>query len=121
MADSTKILLLIDRTLDQTRKGKLDWSVTPEDDVFSVVISSGQYILKTFKYSNYGEDGAEGPPSLSLFSKENELLLDVVSSNPGELKLKLRELYELSRDKALGVTEALDHVLESLIDMDIPF
>jgi len=119
MPDQNKVARLVQQTLEQTRSDKIDWKTTPDDKIFSAVIADGKYILKSFSHTDYENDEEIGPPSLALFSNDNQLLVDITYKDEFVSLDDLASIYQLARDNALGIGKAIDEVLDFLDD--IPF
>ena len=111
-----KVATLVKQVLERTRSGELAWQETASEDIFSVVIAGGKYILKSFNFTDWDDthNHGIGPPSLALYKGDNKMVIDIRHDLEGVDANELRSIHSLAMQKALGIDESIDEVIKSL-------
>lgn len=110
--EDSKALDLFREIQEKTQSRKLNWQPTALENVFLVPIK-GEYVLKAFSFTD-NEGGEEhGPPSFTLFERD-EIILDITVNINGVEAPALTNLFRLVKRQALKTDEKLDNILSEL-------
>jgi hypothetical protein len=120
---TSKYARIVERLVEKTNKGELDWKETPGGSGYQV--SFPDYSLIIYETVN-GQFPNENDYLISIVNSEGDVLdhfsdidLDSAEGRTGsEIKYypMLKELYNQVRRQALGVDKALDAILHELED-----
>ncbi len=110
---SPKMPMLIERLVDKTNRGELNWEVTSQEDVFQV--SFPEFSIRLFPIQR---DETRIDYALAIFDQEQKLIDEVTDvvlaplmGNAFEI---MDSLYSAARRNALGVDLAIENVLKAL-------
>lgn len=123
-----KIADLVTKIYKKSNDGTIEWEATEKEGTYQLSFSN--YSVRIFTKENkniYDNNQYEDDYILQILNDEGEL---VEETNDGQLSQLLGEksfeimkhLYEIARRQVMGVENALDSILNELIDEDdIPF
>lgn len=108
MEGNQKFSLILERLLERTKEGKLEWKSTADKNTFLVVLKDSSisiqgneaYGLGIYEFSFRNEDG-EIIQSVRIFHSDEEFE-------------KAQSLFNSIRRHALNIDQTLDHILEQL-------
>lgn len=112
-----KIIKIIDLIREKTEKGMVRWSETANSDTFEASFPNYSVTIS----ARPGQVGVDF--YISIFNSDGRLLeewsdVELSTAAPGSLE-SLSSLYDAARGIALGIDDALNHLLVEL--GDIPF
>ena len=113
--NNQKFNLVLDRLLDRTIEGKLEWEKTANRNTFLAVLQES-----TIAISQDFEADAEFPSVSYTFDFRNENgeiveSIDVFDSvEEREIFEKANQIFDLARQQSSTVDKTLDHILEQL-------
>ncbi len=112
MADK-KLVAVLRRLADETKRGNIAWSGTDKSDTFQAPVGNGA--IRLYKVETEEElfiwvsvINAEGRVATRLNDEE--------LASPELSYTTLDEMYEAAKSKALGIDKTLDSMLEALGD-----
>ena len=114
--DNQKFNLVLDRILEKTGLGKLEWETTANRNTFLAVLQDSAISI-TQDYDTYDEQFSAGEFFTLDFRNENGDIvesIDIYNSEVGENFEKAKQVFELARQRSLKIDKTLDHILEQL-------
>jgi len=112
MNASPQDIRLIDKLIEGTGAGKIDWQATAVDSQYTASFKGKWSVLVT----EYNPGGAETWWSVTIQDSDEREMLRMTEED----YLPVRKLYEAARRSALNVDEAIKDILKDLED-DILF
>lgn len=117
-----KLAKIIEKLLERTQAGSVTWEETGKRGVFQAAFPG--YTIQLLLRE--GDHPSEAPDYVvRIVNQEGNLLEEVADPELKEVMesafAKMQELYTLARRSALGVDEALNRILSSLEEKDVPF
>lgn len=117
-----KLAKIIAKLLERTKVGSVTWEETGGREVFQAAFPG--YTIQVFSKDNEDE-----PDQLDyvvrIVNEEGKVLEEVADPELRDVMEKpletMKELYTLARRSALGVDDALNRILSSLEEKDVPF
>lgn len=117
-----KLAKIIVKLLERTKAGSVPWEETGKQEVFQAAFPG--YTIQVFSREN------ENDPDVldyvvRIVNEEGNVLEEVADPELSDVMEKpletMKELYAVARRSALGVDEALNRILSSLEEKDVPF
>ncbi len=115
--DDQKFNLVLDKLLEKTKEGKLEWETTANRKTFLAVLQdSAISINHSYRDANDVFDAS----SLYTFDFRNadgkvvESIAVFDSTEDNEKYKKASQIFELARSQSLNIDKTLDHILEQL-------
>jgi hypothetical protein len=99
-----KLRILIDRLLEKSKSGILDWDVGPHSNEYIIVIGTNSIGIR-----EYG-----GECTLYIYNESGEMVESISDMSPEGSFGKLTELHDLARRNALGADKIIDSLLDEL-------
>ncbi len=118
----TKLAKIIVKLVERTKAGSVTWEETGNRGVFQAAFPG--YTIQVFSREN--EDDPDVLDYIvRIVNEEGNVLEEVADLELREVMehplSTMKELYGLARRSALGVDEALNRILSSLEQKDVPF
>ena len=123
MADD-KLLVLIQRLSDQTNQGNVKWEKTVDDGVFQA--SFPGYSIHILTRTSRIPQASDPDYVLEIYNDDGVLIEQADDVDFKDLGLDppifttMEQMYTKARRMAMGVDRALDSLLGSLDDLDLP-
>ena len=107
---------ILDRLIQRTSEGKLNWSRTAIRNEFVTSIDTISVTIGVSSISAVGLRGTPGSPRLEIHDERGDLaeVVHVDAQSPGERDEKLRRLHELARRSALDIQATLEKLARAL-------
>lgn len=115
---ATKLTALVDRLIDRTEDGKVDWEPTETDGEFLAAFPS--YAVRLHKRPNR-QSPSQDDYIVTIYDDFGAVVESVDDMQLREQGMddpygRLKVMYEKVRRKAMGVDEAIDQLLDFLSD-----
>ncbi|TFF50377.1 hypothetical protein C5609_19300 [Pseudomonas putida] len=114
-----KISAILDKMIQKTTKGELDWQSTEKKDTYQVVFP--RYSFRIFVI----DKGFEEDVVVQIINQDGNILDSFTDADIRDFYdqayAKMLSLHAAARRKAMGVEDALDELLRSLNEDDVPF
>jgi len=117
-----KIVQIVNKLINATDDGKVNWEETEIEDVFQVSYPS--YSIRLFKTPSETDPG-DIDYVISILNENGKILESATDVALKDLLpdsyLKMKALHESAKGYALGIEQTLDKIISDLPGEDIPF
>lgn len=115
--DNQKFNLILDKLLERTEEGKLEWKATSNENIFLVVLKDSsisisyefdEYSGSQYYTFNFRDENGEAVASMSLKKSPIE------SDKDGKEFEKAQKIFDLARQHSFINNKIVDRILEQL-------
>lgn len=114
--DNEKFNLVLDKILEKTIQGRLEWETTANENTFLAVLQDSTISITRGYYEFYLTPPSGKELYIFDFRNENGSIVESIEVSFGEDKNyeKATRIYDLARQQSSTIDKNLDHILEQL-------
>ena len=111
--DKTKINLILDRLLQKTKEGKLEWEKTADRNTFLLVLEDSA-ISVTNDIEYFSREGNYRSYRFDFRNEAGDIVESVAVSDEEEYK-KAENIFNLARQQSFRTDKTVNSILEQLV------
>lgn len=110
--DSQKFDLILDRLLEKTEEGKLEWETTSDRNTFLVALKDSSVSI-SYVIESIAEFATTQFYLVNFRNENGDIAASINPSNKEQID-KVKRIFDLARSQSLKVDQTVDRILEQL-------